>query len=211
MSFLGGIMKSLVNPMSLMQLAMGPAGWASLAMKAIGTAIAQQVIQQLGQQLGLPQGVINMAQTAFANASGQPGIGKQNLREVIDSLNLSPRQAGDLQRAAEFDIQDMLKSLGKAANEGKEKASRGNSKAGNSMLRRIAEAMAQAMDNKVGEMEKLANDMDKVKHIKDAQTNSTKLQTDLQVATQEFGMLMQSTSNMIKTIGEGMAQMARKG
>jgi putative effector of murein hydrolase len=83
MSFLGGIMKSLVNPMSLMQLAMGPAGWASLAMKTIGSQIAMQVIQKLGQQLGLPQPMIDMAQAAFANASGQPGLARQNIREAV--------------------------------------------------------------------------------------------------------------------------------
>ena len=40
---------------------------------------------------------------------------------------------------------------------------------------------------------------------------STKTMTDLQVATQEFSYLMQSTTNMIKTIGEGLSTMARKG
>ena len=215
MSFLSGIMKSVINPATLMQLAMGPAGWASIAAKAVMTAVAQQVIQQLGQQLGLPPAIINMAQQAFAQASGQPGIGKLNLGEVIGNLaqdfNLSPMQAGELQRAAEFDIQDIVKNMAAAAKEGNEKGDRVGSKGkGGSFMRRIAEAMAKAMDGKIEEMEGLAKKMDAVKHEK-GKSDSTQINTDLTVATQEFSMMMQATANIIKTIGEGLSTAARKG
>ncbi len=214
MSLFGGIAKSLINPMTLMQLAMGPAGWASIAMKAIGTAIAQQVIQQLGQQLGLPPAVINMAQQAFSSATGQPFSRAGSIAETVSGLaeqfNLTPSQAGQLERSAEFDVQEMLKSLTKASAEGKAKAERGGKDGGGSYLRRIAEAMAKAMDGKIEEMDSLAKRMDGVKHQK-GKTDSTQIQTDLQVATQEFSMMMQSTANIIKTIGEGMSNMSRKG
>ena len=208
-----GMAKSLINPMSLMQLAMGPAGWASLAMKTIGSQIAMQVIQKLGQELGLPPAAINLAQSAFASASGQPGLAQQNIREtiggIVRDLNLSAMDQGKLERAVEFDIQNMLKDLVKAAKNGNDKAERGRGDKGGSFMRRIAEAMALVMDGQIKEMEGLAKKMDAVKHDK-VKTDSTQIQTDLTVATQEFNMTMQATSNMIKTIGEGLAAMARK-
>jgi hypothetical protein len=224
MSFLGGIMKSLVNPMSLMQLAMGPAGWASLAMKTIGSAIAQQVIQQLGQKLGLPPAIINMAQTAFAAASGQPGARVQTIAEAVGQLaqefNLSPTQQGDLERSANFDATKFSEMMTRASDEGKSLANRGKAgKAGKGdWLRVIAEIMGNNMNSKIEEMRGLAVKMDnnKNKIANDLGGKAPKddtsiaMQTEMSVLTQEFSMMMNSSSNMIKTIGEGLSTMARK-
>ncbi len=119
---LGSIMGSVVNPMTIAQLAMGPAGWASIIAKAIMSAVAQQVIQQVGQQLGLPQGAIDVAQQAFNAASGNAagglggaagGLGgvaagalgrSGGVQDVVNGLakqfNLNPSQTGELSRAA---------------------------------------------------------------------------------------------------------------
>lgn len=209
MSFLSGIMKSIINPATLMQLAMGPAGWASLAAQTIGRAIAQQVIQQLGQSLGLPQSVINMAQTAFSAASGQPGAPVQTVRQAVGELaqqyGLSALQQGQLERAAQNDVKDMYEMLSEAAQQGKQRAERGDGKSSGKggWLREIAAAMSVALDSKIKEMKSLAGQLDK--------TKTTALQNDLQVATQEFSFLMNATANMIKTVGEGLGTMARKG
>ena len=208
MSIFGAIGRSLINPMSLMQIAMGPAGWASLAMKTIGSQIAMNVLQKLGEQMGLPKPMIDMAQAAFANASGQPGLARQNMREAIDGMsrdfNLSPAQTGELQRAATKGVDDLYEVLSQAAKEGKDKAERGNGKSkGGSWLREVAALMSKALDSKIDEMKKLAGQIDKSK--------TTALQNDLQVATQEFSFLMNSVANMIKTVGEGLTTMARKG
>lgn len=209
MSFLGGIMKSVVNPMSLAQLAMGPAGWASLAMRTVGAAIGQQVIQQLGQRLGLPQGMISMAQNSFAAATGMPaGL---SINGAVSSLaqryGLSALQEGQLQRAAQQDVQNNIDKLIDAFKSGKEKAetegARGNGKG--SWLQRIADAMASALDSKVEEMDKLSTAIDK-----QGTNKSTKTTTDLQVAAQEFSFLMSTASTVIKSLGEGLSTMARK-
>ena len=209
MSFLGGILKSVINPATLLQLAMGPAGWASLAAQTIGRAIAQQVIQQLGQSLGLPQSVINMAQAAFSAASGQPGAPVQTVRQAVEQLaqqyGLSAFQQGQLERAAQNDVKDMYEMLSEAARQGKQRAERGDGKASGKggWLREIAALMSVALDSKIKEMKGLAGQLDK--------TKTTALQNDLQVATQEFSFLMNATANMIKTVGEGLGTMARKG
>ena len=207
---LGNVFGSMINPLSIAQLAMGPAGWASLAARAIFSAVGQQVIQQLGDKLGLPQGMIDVAQGAFAAGMGDKNGVRQNIREAVDSLgdqfNLSPFDRGQLERAANRDSGDLFEKLLEAAKQGKERAERGDSKSGKgsgSWLREVAALMAQAMDSKIKEMKSLAGQIDK--------TKTTALQNDLQVATQEFAFLMNSTANMIKTVGEGLGTMARKG
>jgi hypothetical protein len=208
MSFLSGIMKSIINPATLMQLAMGPAGWASLAARTIGTAIAQQVIQQLGQSLGLSPAVIGAAQMAFSAASGQPSAPVRSIGQAVAELagqyGLSAMQQGQLERAAQNDAKDMYEMLSQAAAQGKQRAERGSAKGGKgSWLRELATAMSAALDSKINEMKSLAAQLDK--------TKTTSQQNDLQVATQEFSFLMNATANMIKTVGEGLATMARKG
>ena len=208
MSFLSGIMKSLINPATLMQLAMGPAGWASLAAKTIGMAIAQQVIQQLGEKLGLPPAVIGMAQQAFSAGMGQPGAPVRTIQQAVGELaanyGLSAVQQGQLERSAQADVKDMYEMLSTAAQQGKQRAERGDGKSGKGgWLREIAALMSKALDSKIAEMKSLSGQIDK--------TKTTALQNDLQVATQEFSFLMNATANMIKTVGEGLGTMARKG
>jgi biopolymer transport protein ExbB/TolQ len=209
MSLLGGIMKSLINPASLMQLAMGPAGWASLAMKTIGTAIAQQVIQQLGQQLGLPQSMISLAQTAFGQASGTQGFPtsiKDAVAQLAEQFNLSPMEQGQLQRSAENDANNMFQKLSDAFKSGKDMAeARKSSRGKGSWLQKIADSMAKVLDAKIQDMDKQAQALDK-----QGSNKSVKASTDLQVAGQEFSYLMGASSTVIKTIGEGLSSMARK-
>jgi hypothetical protein len=225
---LGSIMKSLVNPMSLMQLAMGPAGWASLAMKTIGTAIAQQVIQQLGQRFGIPQPLINMAQQAFASATGTQGLPNSvagGVRQLAEQFNLSPRAQGDLLRAGNsfaenFDkmIMDRIKSSG--GQEAEDLKSGG--KKGGSILMRIAIAMGQLMDKKMFEMEGLTTEIGNVgknpatgefdKEAKNGQQQKLgELTGKLQGLGQEVSLLSNAMTNTIKSIGEANSTIARKG
>ncbi len=209
MSFLSGITSSLVNPVNLASLAMGPAGWASIAVRTIGAAIAKEVIQQLGQQLGLPPGIINAAQNAFSAATGTTG-GPANIAEAVAELaqtfGLSPSQQGELQRAAQQDSRDMFDKLAEAFKSGEEQAkSRSRGGKARSWLQVIADSMAAALDKKVEDMDKMAKALDK-----QGSNRSTKASTDLQVAGQEFSFLMNTASTVIKTIGEGLSGMARK-
>jgi hypothetical protein len=96
MGLFSGITSSLINPVSLAQLAMGPAGWASLAMRTIGAAIAKEVIQQLGQQLGLPQGVINMARERLLGSDRhdrRPGLDRRGGRRIWRSSSACRRRS----------------------------------------------------------------------------------------------------------------------
>ncbi len=228
MSFLSGIMKSIINPATLMQLAMGPAGWASLATKMIVSAVAQQVIQQLGQKLGLPQSVISMAQSAFAAASGTEG-GPMNFKDAVAQVaaesGMSAFQQGQLQRATEktYDnmskiVENMMRKVGQGSDED-EAASVGSGSG--SVLMRIARAMGKLMDEKMNAMAAKGDQLGKLGNdgalTKDGSFNAKgqsqygKLTSEMQALGQELSMISQAVSNSLKSIGEASTTMARKG
>ncbi|MET3725841.1 hypothetical protein [Sphingomonas trueperi] len=207
---LTGMARSLVNPMNVASLAMGPAGWASLAVRTLGTAIAKEVLQQLGQQLGLPQSAINLVQDGFSMATGSVG-GPASIAEAVASLaevgGLTPFAQGELQRSAESDARDMFQQLSDAFQSGEAQAKAQSSRGGKgrSWLQAIADSMSAVLDKKVQDMDRMSQALDK-----QGTNRSTKMSTDLQVAGQEFSFLMNTSSTVIKTIGEGLSGMARK-
>lgn len=216
MSFLGGIVKSLVNPATLMQLAMGPAGWASIAMRTMMTAVAQQVIQQVGQKLGLPSSVINMAQQAFSATSGTGGLGQLNVAQAASSLaqqfGLSPAQEGQLAREGDDAVSKLVDSMIKKARQGgKEEASEaeGGSKGGESRLVALAKALGALIDKKMGDI------IDKSKALDADKANGGKQQAtisaEIQALSQEISFISNALNNSIKSIGEALTTMARKG
>lgn len=85
---IGGILRSVMNPISIAQIAMGPGGWAALAMRTIGSQVAMNAIQQFGQQMGLPQPMIDMAQAAFAQNAGLDQLFEQNLQQAASGLGI---------------------------------------------------------------------------------------------------------------------------
>lgn len=175
---IGGMLKSIVNPMTLAQLAMGPAGWASILVKAVVSAVAQQVIQQIGQKLGLPEGVINMAQQAFSAASGGGNnalggllngaaggtantLGRvatiaDTVKQIGDAAGISATDQGQITRQAEEAsarmVDQVMRTIGKKNGESEE--AEGSESGGGSVLMRIARALGKAMDEKMDSMAK---------------------------------------------------------
>ncbi|MBB5710916.1 hypothetical protein [Sphingomonas xinjiangensis] len=209
--FIGSLTGSFFNPINAGLALAGPAGWAALATRTLGTAIIKEVIGQVGQQLGLPQGMINMAQNAFSAATGTiggPASIPEAIAELTQAFNLSPREQGELQRAAQQDSRDIFDKLAEAFKEGKDRAEAEKTKGGKngrSWLQVIADSMADALDKKVQDMDTMAKALDK-----QGSNKSVRASTDLQVAGQEFSYLMNASSTVIKTIGEGLSGMSRK-
>ena len=223
MSFLSGILKSVINPATLFQLAMGPAGWASLAIKTIGMAIAQQVIQQIGQKLGLPQSVIDMAQTAFSAASGQPGAGVQSISQSVAGFaaqaGLSALEQGRLERSANDSVDRMVSAFGKSKAQTEAEEETGGSwlVAMARALGKVMDAKAQQIKDKSDSISKLAGqDVTKDKNgslSADSQKNQNKLSSEttlLQAYPQEMSMISNAAVNSIKTVGEAQSTIARK-
>lgn len=209
MSIFSSIVRAVANPATIAQIAMGPAGWASLATRVVVSAVAQQAIQQLGQQLGLPQGVINMAQSAFAQAAGTQGL-PNNIRDAVSQLaeqfDLSPSEQGQVQRSAENSLRSLIDGL-LEADEFKE-ARRGG-KSGESIFMRIATILGKMADKKLGQMASLA---EQIGGTKDGtkQNKITELSGQMNARAQEFGLISQAMTTVIKTTGENMATIARK-
>jgi hypothetical protein len=227
MSFLSGILNSVINPATLLQLAAGPAGWASLAMRTIGTAIAQQVIQQLGQKLGLPPAIINMAQQAFSAASGTGDLGQQTIGQAVNGIakqfNMSPVQAGQLEQSANTSAEKITAKLSQSSidEEGEVSAKGGKM----SFLVALAKAMGKLMDKKAQQMQDISTKIsDAVDGSKAGEINgvdgsknsseSTKLSSQtalLQAFGQELSILSNAFSQTAKSFGEANTTNARKG
>ncbi len=203
------IMGAVFNPINIAQVMMGPAGWASLAMRTVGAQLGMNIIQQLGRQMGVPQPFIDLAQANFAGSIGMPGLQMQNMREAAagfaNTINFSPRQTAEFQQSVLRGTENIYEMLSEAAAEGRRRAERDGEGDGRSWLQVIADNMSRVLDAKVKEMDRLARALDD-----QGSNRSTKTANDLQVQTQEFSYIMQATSTVIKSIGEGLSAMARK-
>ncbi|WP_337827089.1 hypothetical protein [Pseudonocardia sp. TMWB2A] len=237
MSFLGGIAKSLINPMTLAQLAMGPAGWASIAMKAVISAVGQQLIQQIGQQLGLPPAITNAASAAFGATAGLggansiPGIGAngqfnprvfenfltRNGMGAMDAVQFAKeigQQIKDSQTSELKDsVQDFVDSINRSESEKKLKADvAAVMKGKGSILMKLAVALGQIADQKMNDMAKKAEDIGNMGKIEGKnQSKFTQMNAELQALGQELNTVSQALANVIKSTGEASATLARKG
>ncbi len=219
MNLLGSIVGALTNPTTLLQLAMGPAGWASIAMKTVMTAVAQEVIKQVGQQLGLPQSVINMAQQAFSASSGSGNLGQQSISQAVSGLGqqfgLSPAQEGTIGREANDVVGKLVEKMTEKLRQGQDddgegsgsgKASGGGS---GSRLVALARALGKIIDKKMDDIiaKSKTLDGDKANGGKQQATISA----EIQALSQEIGFISNALNNSIKSIGESLSTMARKG
>ncbi|GAA0480598.1 hypothetical protein GCM10009096_23330 [Parasphingorhabdus litoris] len=205
MGLFSGILGSVINPMNLAQLAMGPAGWVSLGLRMVGSSIAQQVLQQVGQQLGLPQSLISMAQNSFAVASGTQGMPNNvgdAIAQLTEMVGLSPRQQGELQRQSDNIVSQMTESMLERMRNGEDDEDGGIS-GGQSRLVRLALALGKVMDDKMDDMIDIGEKIDK--------TDKTgELSAQMQALSQELSLVANALNNAIKSIGEANANMARK-
>jgi hypothetical protein len=169
MSFLSGLLRT-VAPLALAAVTGGTSLAIQTAMRAVMSAVAQQVIQQLGQKLGLPPAIINMAQMAFANSSGQPGLGQTNFGDVTRDLGrefgLSPSQLGGVERSMDDAtsgfgelIDNMMRQItaeGKKAEYSSQSEKFGSTSGKKGFLYAIAAALGEAVDKQMNEMVKLS-------------------------------------------------------
>ena len=236
MSFLSGILKSVINPATLFQLAMGPAGWVSLAVKTVISAVGQQVIQQLGQKLGLPPQLISMAQTAFSQtagfggAGGFPGLNANGLNagaftNFLTSQGMSFTDAAsmvrDIQQQAQDakteelkgSVQDFIDQINRDADTKKTKQSVEQIMKGKgSLLMKLATALGMLADKKMNDMADKTTELGKFGEITGKnQGKYGELTGQIQALGQEMSMLSNAMSNVIKTVGEAASTVARKG
>lgn len=234
MSLVGGLIRSVVNPATIGQLMMGPAGWASLAMRAVIQQVAAQVIQQVGQRLGLPQAAIGAAQLAFSQAAGfsganVPGISPNGidgraLGNFLTGKGLSFTEAAsfvrDLQAQAQKaqtaelkqSVQDFIDQINrdgenKKLNRDIDKVMSGKG----SLLMKLATALGMLADKKMNDMADKTKELGKFGEITGKnQGKYGELTGQIQALGQEMSMISNAMSNVIKTVGEAATTIARK-
>ncbi|MDV3457227.1 hypothetical protein RZN05_09555 [Sphingomonas sp. HF-S4] len=199
---IGGLVKGLVNPSSLAMIAMGPGGWAGLAAKTLMSAVGQQIIQQLGEKLGLPQSTIDLAQGAFCASIGDTRGATRNLGEVVSEIaertGASPFEAA----SAERELGDVIDKMSTNLAESRE-AKEAKSSGGRSWLMAIAESLGETSD-------KLAKEMDGMSKTLGEGENKSSQNLKFGAKSQEFSQFFSSANTVIKTLGEALAQGARK-
>ncbi|NJM51762.1 MAG: hypothetical protein HC843_13575 [Sphingomonadales bacterium] len=229
---IGGNMFNMVSQLALAAATGGTSALVMQAVKTIGSQIAMQVIQRAGQMMGLPQPMIDLAQAAYANASGQPGLVKQNISEAVSGfvsqLDLRPSEAGQLQRqlmdASDKSYANMQKIVDGFAKR-LIKESGGGDEEGGSVLMKIARALGQLMDDKMDQLATKADALGRVGTEKgnvhtsgqqkggftaEGQGKFGQLSAEVQALSQELSYLSQAVSSSIKGIGEAASTVARK-
>jgi len=194
------------SPVSLLATAaLGPAGGLAASLTSqLYASIGQEIIGRLGAQLGLPQASISLAQNAFAAGSGNFPSQVGNVRDLIEEAGnfagASPAQIGEQQRTTENFINDIVRQSREQA----EESEGGNVRAGKGQgwLMAMAKALGAQLDQLGAEMEDMAGRITK---------DTPGLSSEFSVVTQQFSMLMNATTNAIKTVGESMGNAARKG
>ena len=190
-----------INPVSLLATAaLGPMGGilSQLATQALSQAM-QQVIQQTGDRMGLPQSAIELAQGDFTASFGDTRGTASNIQDAISELGqqsgANPSDIGRAQRA----VEDLIRQAGDSMQLDEVKDAKGAG--GKGWLRALAEALGRSADKAAADLEAKANNLDNASPSESAEYNAD---------AQAFGMLMSAINNAIKTIGEGLNQMARK-
>lgn len=200
------------NPVSLLATSMfGPMGGiiSQLATQVM-SQIGQQLIQNMGDNLGLPQSVIGQAQDAFASSAGGfgglGGLGGQqpsiydSIEQLGQATGASPTEIGDAQSQVQDIMDDFVRNAGESDDFKDAKASGGKGAKGG-WLMAMAKALGAELDRMGADMEQRASSLT---------GDDPGASAEFGVVSQQFSMLMNATNNAIKTIGEAMANTARK-
>jgi hypothetical protein len=219
MSFLSGLLKT-VAPLALTALTGGAAApLMAMAMKSIAAEIAKMAIGYIAQQLQASPGDTNRAFASIDDNFGTRGrSARQDIETFGQAVGASPAEIGEAQSRFDAGMKNMTDYLDQhfkdMSPESKEKA-RGKK----SWLQVLADGMTKVLDaslQKISEKTTTLTDLQKKAGglTGDAASKNTAATTSAQqefmVANQEFNVLMSSMNTAIKTIGEGLANMARK-
>lgn len=194
-----------LNPLNALATA-ASGNLVSLATRNLVSSFGQNLIQQLGSALGLPQPLIDAAQGQFALASGDPLGAAQNYREAAEgfagALGDSPLGQAEFARNADEALARMGSDI--AGGEELRAARAGGGKAAGSWLMALASALGDKANDLAGQMKELADDMS-------AENSKPKDSMLFSAKSQEFGLFMNAANTALKTAGESLTTMARKG
>lgn len=198
-------------------------------------AIAMGVSNMVNQAVG---DAVNSAVSQLVKGGGMPSFLQDPIRELIDNVMKDLKQENDpeCEEAAHerfgSDVRDMREQMTQdianwtPQNFSDEEGNVGGSKGGGSWLVALAKALGQISGRHAAKLQELSAKVDEASLAKDSITGTTEadkeaksdaaskfteLQSELQGEAQAFTQLQSSFSNVLKTIGEGLTTMGRKG
>jgi hypothetical protein len=227
MSFMG--IGSIVTTAAELAAAASTGG-ASLAVteivKQVASKVAQELIQDLGQQMGLPQPLIDAAKGAVAEGMGDTQSAMKDFQSAEQGVaqmiapNATPTQQGQIAsgvdsiRGSTSNAIDQLNmeavknsqgedSDGNAQGLGAGRSAHGGASAagGGSWLLALAKALGSMLDQAQNELQQTMDGT----NWKDAGAVA-----QFQAQSQEFSLLMNTATNVLKTVGDSLSTMARK-
>ncbi len=192
----------------------GPIG---MLVAQLGRQVMTSIVDQVIDQLPIDQSLKDLLQAGFHAGIGDYQGAIENINEAIEAfgeqLGGSFSDIADMQRSAEEfrstmeDVMnDIVSGIIEQADENEDGTAAAGGRAGNSRgapgwLYAVAEVMGKKLDDTAHDMVELAKKVDK---------DDPSTATDFQVASQQFSILMNTTSTALKAIGEAMTAAARK-
>jgi hypothetical protein len=217
---------------SALSSVMGGGGIESLFTAAIGVAfppagIAMGVANMLSEGVG---SAVNGAAGQLAKEGGMPSFLQDPIGDLVKNVIKDLKQENDpecneaAQEGFGEDIQELVDQLTKsiaeetAQNCGDDEevgGGRGGKGGGSSSwLIALAKAMGQTAGKHADKLVELSNKMDAASSSQGKggpSSEFTSAQSEFQAESQMFGMLQNAFTNALKSIGEGLSTMARKG
>ena len=213
-------MGSGINFGSIAQMAIGGLLGGPIGMMAAQLAkqVMVSIVDQVIDSLPIDQSLKDLLQAGFHAGIGDVPGALQNINEAIEAFGQeaggSAADIGQMQGAADDfrgEMEDFFSNLVQtiidSADDNEDgstvASSRGGGRSGNApgWLYAIAEVMGKKLDETAHNMADLAEKVD---------SEDPSTATDFQVASQQFSILMNTTSTALKAIGEGMVSAARK-
>lgn len=221
MSFLSGLLKT-VAPLALTALTGGAAApFLAMAMKAIGAELLKAAIGFIGQQLQASFSDINNAQSTVNDNLGSSNRRvSEIIQELGEQVGASPQEVGQSQNIADMmlkQLENNIKETFANISPGRKEKMKGGG--GKSWLQLMADSMSKVLDASLRKVDLKSTALADIQRAggnlkgqaaADNAAQSTKANSEFAVANQEFSILMNSVNTAIKTIGEGLATMARK-
>jgi hypothetical protein len=213
----GGIFGALLNVASMMFPPLAIANSLSnMLVNAIGTAV-KTAADTLMKEFGMPKFVRDIVNQVVDSVI--PGQLKESSSEVDEHVKNSVGE--EVQKFSNESAQEIVqKAMEKMRKEGLEnsdeqrnKAKGGGKKSAGSWLEAIASAMGEVLGQKAAKMVELSDKIASTagKEGKEAAAANAKATTEMQATSQMFNLMQSGFQNAIKSIGEGLTQMARKG